>query len=164
MCNFLSFSRCSWCLSDFTDKKPFCLSTANLAQAAASENCLVSMPPLRYLWAAMKWPKNGANFSWQLNAAPDGCSSSSSSSQCWNFHLTGLQTNPLPCPVPPPKNLSSFWLPAMQAEAWLQTDGKQTTLATCTALLPLFQQLKQISEWTWCISHTWKKNFFGMIV
>lgn len=46
-----------------------------------------------------------------------------------------------------------------------RADGKQTTLATWTPLLYLFQQLQQISEWTWCISHTWKKNIFlGMIV
>lgn len=102
-------------VSDFRDKKPFCLSTANLAQAAASENWLVSMPLLRYLWVAMKRPKDGTNFSWQLNAAPDGCCSSSS--QCWNFHLTELQTNPLPCLVPPQKKFSSFWLPAVQVES-----------------------------------------------
>lgn len=140
-CNFPSFSECSWCLSDFTDKKPFCLSTANLAQAAASENWLVSMPLLRYLWAAMKRPKDGANFSWQLNAAPDGCSS-----QCWNYSPDRAANKPISPPCSTTKEVI-FLLATSYAvrKAGYRADGKQTTLATCTAPLPLLQQLQQIS-------------------
>lgn len=114
------------------------------------------MPLLRYLWAAMKRPKDGANFSWQLNAAPDGCSS-----QCWNYSPDRAANKPISLPCSTTKEVI-FLLATSYAvrKAGYRADGKQTTLATCTAPLPLFQQLQQISEWTWCISHTRKKNIF----
>lgn len=69
------------------------------------------MPLLRYLWAAMKRPKDGANFSWQLNAAPDGCSS-----QCWNYSPDRAANKPISPPCSTTKEVIFFWLPAMQLE------------------------------------------------
>lgn len=112
VCNFPSFRRCSWCLSDFTDKKPYCFSTANLSQAAASKNWLVSMPLLRYLRAATQLPKDGANFSWQHNAA--------AADSAGTIHLTELQTNPLPRLSPPEKNYPSSAQQWYSSKAGLQ--------------------------------------------
>lgn len=159
--NFPSFRWCSWCLSDFTEKKPYCFSTANLSQAAASKNWLVSMPLLRYLRAAAELPKDGANFSWQHNAIPDGCSSR----QRWNYSPDRTANKPIASSESTVKKLSSSCPPAMQFESCgTEVTENKTTLATCTPPLPFFQWPQQISKWTWRLSRTGKKLFLKMIL
>lgn len=125
-CNFLSFSGCSWCLSDFSDKKPFCLSTSNLAQAAASENWLVSMPLLIFV-GSNETTQGWGQFQLQqqplLELSPDRAANKPIALSCSTtigviFLLATSYTVRKP---------------------GYTADGNQITLATCTVLLPLFQ-------------------------
>lgn len=100
------------------------------------------MPPLRYLWAATKLPKDEANFTWQHSAAPEG---GRGSRQRWIYPLAQVHVSYL---VFVHRETNSFLLPTNSGSqrAELQSWKKTTALATRTAPCPSFSSRSRLQN------------------